>query len=73
MHTIATFPGAIVIFASSLHPDMEPLRMMLESAGSRAIVIAENNENAGTYLQQAFGGCCSATRPGRNWCSACAG
>jgi DNA-binding NarL/FixJ family response regulator len=56
MHTIATFPGAIVIFASSLHPDMGRLRTMLESAGSRAIVIAENNENAGAYLHQGFRG-----------------
>jgi DNA-binding NarL/FixJ family response regulator len=57
MHTIATFPGAIVLFASSLHPDMGRLRMMLESAGSRAIVIAEHNESgAGAYLQQGFRG-----------------
>ena len=56
MHTIATFPGAIVLVASSLRPDMGRLRTMLESAGSRAIVIAENNENAGAYLHQGFRG-----------------
>jgi DNA-binding NarL/FixJ family response regulator len=56
MHAIATFPGAIVLVASSLYPDMGRLRMMLESAGSRAIVIAEDNESAGTYLQQGFQG-----------------
>ena len=56
MHTIATFPGAIVLVASSLRPDMGRLRTMLESAGSRAIVIAGNKENAGTYLQQGFRG-----------------
>jgi DNA-binding NarL/FixJ family response regulator len=56
MHAIATYPGAIVLFASSLHPDMGRLRMMLESAGSRAIVIAENNESAGAYMRQGFRG-----------------
>jgi DNA-binding NarL/FixJ family response regulator len=38
MQAITSFPGAIVLFASSLHPDIEQLRMMLESAGSIAIV-----------------------------------
>jgi DNA-binding NarL/FixJ family response regulator len=56
MHAITTFPGAIVLFASSLHPDMEPLWMLLEAAGSRAIVIAENDESAGAYLRQGFRG-----------------
>jgi DNA-binding NarL/FixJ family response regulator len=35
---------------------MGRLMMVLESAGSRAIVIAENNESASTYLQQGFRG-----------------
>jgi DNA-binding NarL/FixJ family response regulator len=56
MHAITTYPGMIVLFASSLHPNMERLRIMLESAGSRAIVIAENNESAVEYLQQGFRG-----------------
>ena len=56
MHAITTFPGAIVLFASSLHPDMGRLSMMLEAAGSRAIVIAENDESAGAYLCQGFRG-----------------
>lgn len=56
LHAISTFPGAIVLFSSSLHPDMTQLRRMLESAGSRGIVIAENTESAGTYLQQGFRG-----------------
>ncbi len=56
LHAVTTFPGAIVLFASTLRPDMGRLRMMLENAGSRAIVIAENNENAGTYLHQGFRG-----------------
>jgi DNA-binding NarL/FixJ family response regulator len=56
LHAINTFPGAIVLFASSLRPDMGRLRMMLEAAGSRAIVIAENSEGASAYLHQGFRG-----------------
>jgi DNA-binding NarL/FixJ family response regulator len=56
LNAITTYPGAIVLFASSLHPDMGRLRMTLESAGSLAIVIAENNESAGAYLHQAVRG-----------------
>jgi DNA-binding NarL/FixJ family response regulator len=56
LHAIATFPGVIVLFASSLRPDLSRLRVMLESAGSRAIVIAENTESAGSYLHQGFRG-----------------
>ena len=56
LHAITTFPGSIVLFASSLRPDLGRLRMMLESAGSRAIVIAENNETASAYLHQGYRG-----------------
>jgi len=56
MHAIPTFPGAIVLFASSLHPDIGKLLMTLEGAGSRAIVIVENDESKGTYLRQGFRG-----------------
>ena len=56
MHAITTFPGAIVLFASSLRPDTGRLRMVLESVGSRAIVIAENNESATAYVHQGFRG-----------------
>src|ERR1700730_15976077 len=56
LHAITTFPCAIVLFAASLQPDVTQLRRLLESAGSRGIVIAENNESAGTYLQQGFRG-----------------
>jgi DNA-binding NarL/FixJ family response regulator len=55
-HAITTFPSSIVLFAASLHPDFPRLRVMLESAGSRGIVIAENNDAAGSYLQQGFRG-----------------
>jgi DNA-binding NarL/FixJ family response regulator len=55
-HAIATFPGAIVLFAASLRPDFARLHVLLETSGSRGIVIAENNESAGGYLQQGFRG-----------------
>jgi len=55
-HAITTFPGSIVLFASSLRPDFGRLRTMLETVGSRGIVIAENNEMANGYVQQGFRG-----------------
>jgi DNA-binding NarL/FixJ family response regulator len=55
-HAIATFPSAIVLFSSSLQPDFARLAVLLETTGSRGIVIAENSENAATYLQQGFRG-----------------
>ncbi len=55
-HAITTFPGSIVLFAASLHPDVPRLSVLLDSTGSRGIVIAENNETAATYLQQGFRG-----------------
>jgi DNA-binding NarL/FixJ family response regulator len=56
LHAITTFPGSIVVFAASLRPDITRLRTVLESTGSRGIVIAENNDAAGSYLQQGFRG-----------------
>jgi DNA-binding NarL/FixJ family response regulator len=56
MHAATTFPGAVVIFASALKPELGRLRVLLDAMGSRGIVIAENSETAGTYLQQGFSG-----------------
>jgi len=56
LHAITTFPGAIVVLAASLRPDMKHLRTLLETTGSRGIVIAENNDAAGGFLQQGFRG-----------------
>ncbi len=56
MHAITAFPETIVLFASSLQPNMGRLLVILESAGSRAIVIAENDESAGAFLRQGFRG-----------------
>jgi DNA-binding NarL/FixJ family response regulator len=55
-HAITTFPGAIVLFAASLRPDMDRLSALLETTGSRGIVIAENNDPADAYLKQGFHG-----------------
>lgn len=55
-HAVSTFPGSIVLFAASLRPEFDRLQMLLESTGSRGIVIAENNESAGVYLQLGFRG-----------------
>ncbi|MDR3792544.1 MAG: response regulator transcription factor [Terracidiphilus sp.] len=55
-HAITTFPGSAVLFAASLQPDFTRLRMLIDSAGSRGIVIAENNENTTTYLKLGFRG-----------------
>ena len=56
MHAISTFPGSLVVVAGSLRPDLARLRALLESTGSRGIVIAENNESASQFLQQGFRG-----------------
>ena len=56
MHAISTFPGSIVVLAASLRPDMARLRSLLETSGSRGIVIAENNESASAFMQQGFRG-----------------
>jgi len=55
-HAITTFPGSVVLFASSMRADLTRLRMLMDTTGSRGIVIAENNESAATYLQQGFRG-----------------
>ena len=55
-HAVTTFPGSIVLFAASLRPDLNRLRVLLESTSSRGIVIAENSETASSFLQQGFRG-----------------
>ena len=56
MHAITTFPGAIVIFAAALKPEFGRLRQLLDTMGSRGIVVAENSESIAAYLQQGFRG-----------------
>jgi len=54
-HAITTFPGSM-LFCSIPSPELTRLRMLIETMGSRGIVIAENNESASAYLQQGFRG-----------------
>jgi DNA-binding NarL/FixJ family response regulator len=56
MHAVTTFPGAMLIFASALKAELSRLRVILDTMGSRGIVIAENNEPFSPYLQQGFRG-----------------
>ncbi len=55
-HAISTFPGSIALFAASLRPDFTRLQMLIETMGSRGIVIAENTEAPAAYLQMGFRG-----------------
>jgi DNA-binding NarL/FixJ family response regulator len=55
-HAITTFPGAIVLFAASLRPNFAQLGSLLETVGSRGIVIAENNDIVDSYVQLGFRG-----------------
>jgi DNA-binding NarL/FixJ family response regulator len=56
MHAVTTFPGAVLLFASALKPELGRLRSILDAVGSRGIVIAENSESPAPYLQQGFRG-----------------
>lgn len=56
LHAVATFPGTVVLFASTLKPEMATLRKSLEDVGSRGVVIVENNEAAAPYVQMGFKG-----------------
>ena len=56
MHAVTTFPGAVLLFASALKPELGRLRSILDAVGSRGIVIAENSESPVPYLQQGFRG-----------------
>ncbi len=53
---IRTFRSSIVVFASSLQPDMPGLIKAAQSAGSKLIVIAENSESLHTYASHGFDG-----------------
>jgi DNA-binding NarL/FixJ family response regulator len=55
-HAIMTFPGSIVLFAASMRPDLPKLSALLEANSSHGIVIAENHESTGAYMQEGFRG-----------------
>src|SRR5258708_18742104 len=54
LHAITTFPGAVVLFAASMRPDMARMRKLLETAGRRGIVIAENSDSDSGYILLCF-------------------
>lgn len=56
LHAVSTYPGSVVLFATSLRPELSQLRQIMETAGSRGIVIAENTETASNYLKLGFRG-----------------
>jgi DNA-binding NarL/FixJ family response regulator len=49
-HTLETFRGATLIFASALKPNLPHLVERIRAQGSLAIVITENSESTGAYL-----------------------
>jgi DNA-binding NarL/FixJ family response regulator len=55
-HAVTTFPGSILLFASSLRPELARLRILLDSVSSRGIVIAENADSPAIFLQHGFRG-----------------
>jgi len=56
MHAATTFPSSVVIFASALKPELSRLKVLLDTVGSRGIVIVENSESPQIYLQSGFNG-----------------
>jgi DNA-binding NarL/FixJ family response regulator len=46
---VDTYRSSIVVFASALRPDMADFMNRIKTAGSRAVVIAENGESASSY------------------------
>jgi DNA-binding NarL/FixJ family response regulator len=61
---ILRFPGAQVIFAAALKPDLPLLAARLESAKSRAIVILENGQQSEPFQIPAIYGCVYRTSTG---------
>jgi DNA-binding NarL/FixJ family response regulator len=55
-HAVETFRGSVVIFASALKPDFSFLMQRIRNSGSRAIVIAENNESSSQYTSAGVSG-----------------
>jgi DNA-binding NarL/FixJ family response regulator len=53
-HAVAACPGSTLLFAASLRPDLSRLRVLLETTGSRAIVVVENCDSPWPYLEQGF-------------------
>lgn len=63
-HASRTFRASIILFASSLQPDMPTLIKTAQGAGSKLIVIAENSESLHTYATPGFDGVIFRDVPG---------
>jgi DNA-binding NarL/FixJ family response regulator len=53
---VRTFRSSVVLFASSLQPDLPALIQSVRNVGSKLIVIAENTESLHTYASHGFDG-----------------
>ena len=53
---VDTYRSSIVVFASALRPEMPDFMNRVKTAGSRAVVIAENGESASSYTAQGVRG-----------------
>ncbi len=56
LHAIATFPGSLVMIASTLRPDWRRVAMLLESVESRAVAILENSESSDSFIKAGIHG-----------------
>jgi len=68
-HAILGSPGSIVVFAASLNPDLTRLRILLESTGSRAIVLAGSNDEIAAYMEVTLKGFFLHSAGGSTICS----
>ena len=55
-HSVETFRGSTVLFASALKPDIAFLMERLRHAGSRGVAIAENGEGPQMFVSQGVHG-----------------
>src|ERR1700722_9327648 len=62
LHAITTFPGAIVLFASSLQPDMDGCGQCWSRRGAAPLSSQRTMRVPGLICIRAFGGSYSATR-----------
>lgn len=56
LQAIRTFRSSIILFASSMQPDLPALIRAAHAAGSRLIIVAENSESLHSYASHGFDG-----------------
>ena len=57
---IDAFRGVVVMFATTLKPNLKELMERLSNAGCRAIALLENNDVPSLFLTQEWRGWCTA-------------